>query len=429
MAPLASFDPWWRFGVALLIGALMGLEREFIQQKADTPDFAGIRTFSLIALLGAVAAFVSEQMGLSLAVIAFAGVVLITVISYIGEFVTTGRAGGTTTEIAVLLAYLLGALVMWDYPEIAIALGVIVALLLALKTTLHNLARRMSTADLNVTLEFALVALVVLPILPNRTIDPLDVLNPSQVWLMVVFVSGIGFAGYLLMKFVGTEKGIGLTGLVGGIVSSTATTLSFSTRSKEAPRLSGYFAQAIVLASSVMFPRVVIEVLAVHPPLLGRIVLPLAAMLIAGLLAVGYLMRQHSRLSQDEEEGQEVDLQNPLKLSTAITFGLVFAVVLIGVKLAQQFFGNAGVYVASVLTGLTDVDAITLSVARLSHNGQITPDVAATAILIAAVMNTVAKAGIALSVGAPDLRRPILRAFGLMVLVGAVSIGLMFVIP
>jgi uncharacterized membrane protein (DUF4010 family) len=245
---------------------------------------------------------------------------------------------------------------------------------------------------------------------------------------MVVFVSGIGFVGYVLMKFIGAERGIGLTGLVGGIVSSTATTVSFSTRSKDVPRLSPYFAQAIILASSVMFPRVIIEVLAVNAGLLHRIALPIAAMLLAGGLAGWYLLRQQGQAEEEESERKAVELQNPLKLSTAIAFGLLFAVVLTGVKLAQQFFGDTGVYVASVITGLTDVDAITLSVARLARSGQVSADVAATSILIAAIMNTIAKAGIALAIGAPELRRPILRAFGFIVLVGVVSVGLMQII-
>jgi uncharacterized membrane protein (DUF4010 family) len=422
MTELLNIEPWWRFGVALLIGALVGLEREFAQQKTGEPDFAGIRTFSLIGLLGAVTALLATEFeSLAIALVALGGLILLTVASYLGDVIRTMEEEGITTEVSVMLAYLLGAMVVWDKADVAIALAVVTALLLSLKGSLHEAIRRMNAEDLRVTLQFGLVAAVVLPLLPNRAIDPLGVLNPFQVWKLVVFISGIGFAGYVLMKVLGAEHGITLTGLLGGLVSSTATTLSFSTRSKETPALSSHFAQAIVITSSVMFPRVAIEVLAVYPPLLRYVVVPLAAMLGAGVVIVVLMWRQHKRQESVDDE-KAVELANPLKLTTAIMFGLVFAVVLIVVDIAQAFFGAAGVYVASVITGLTDVDAITLSVSELAGSGQLAPQVAGTAIIVAALTNTIVKAGIAYSVGSPDLRRVIIRVFGVIVIVGVVSV-------
>jgi uncharacterized membrane protein (DUF4010 family) len=418
-----NLEPWWRFAVSLLIGALIGLEREFIQQKEGKPDFVGIRTFSLISLLGAVTADLSPEFGFTPALIAFVGLIMLSVIGYVGDLVIKSHRGGVTTEVAVLLAFFLGAMVIWDRAEIAIALAVVIALLLTLKAPLHELARRMDMQDLRYTIEFALVAAVVLPILPNDTIDPLGVVNPSQIWLLVVFVSGIGFIGYILMKALGAQQGVGLTGLLGGMVSSTATTLSFSTRSKESPPLSLHFAQAILLASTVMFPRVLIEVLVVHPPLLRIVALPLAAMLLAGLAVVALLRRQ---TAGDEPEEDAVELANPLRITTALMFGLVFAVVLVVVRLAQQFLGSTGVYIASIITGLTDVNAITLSAARLAGSGQLDPRVAGSAIIIATVVNTFAKAGIALAVGAPRLRRTMVWTFGVVIAVGLISIATLF---
>jgi uncharacterized membrane protein (DUF4010 family) len=234
-----------------------------------------------------------------------------------------------------------------------------------------------------------------------------------------VFVSGIGFGGYVLMKIFGAEQGINLTGLLGGIASSTATTLSFATRSKEAPPLSTYFAQAILLASLVMFPRVVIEVLAVHPPLVRLIIIPLAVMVAAGLIVFYILWRQPKE--QETQAKEAVRLANPLKLTTAVAFGLVFAVVLIVVRVAQVQFGDAGVYVASVVTGLTDVDAITLSVAELAKFGQLDTNVAAMAVIIGSVMNTLSKGIIAYTVGSKELQKTIVWSFGAMVLVGVIS--------
>jgi uncharacterized membrane protein (DUF4010 family) len=282
----------------------------------------------------------------------------------------------------------------------------------------------MSSEDLWATLEFALIAAVVLPLLPNRTFGPFDVLNPYEIWLLVVFVSGIGFLGYVLMKVLGAERGIGLTGLLGGLASSTATTLSFAGRSKQSPALSRVFGSAIVLASTMMFPRVLVEVLVVYQPLVARLVLPLVAMLLTGWVAFAILWRQE-RSTELEDEGA-VELTNPLNLSTAIKFGLLFAVVLVATKAANQFLGTAGVYAASVITGLTDVDSITLSVADLAANGQIASRAATLAILLAALTNTISKGALALTLGSRELRPTIIRAFGAMVAVGIVSSAALF---
>ncbi len=416
-----NIEPWWRFAVALLNGALIGLEREFMQQRRDNPDFAGIRTFSLVSLLGAVTGFLAAEFGIGPLLVALGGLILLGVSSYIGDFITTGQIGGITTEVSVLLAYVLGVLVMTDWAQVAVALAVIVSLLLALKDPLHGIARRMSTQDLRTTLEFALVAAVVLPILPNETIDPWGVVNPSQIWLLVVFVSGIGFGGYVLMKIVGTERGISITGVLGGIVSSTATTLSLSTQSKLNPALSRQFAQAIVLASTVMIPRVAIILIVVNAALLPIIALPFAAMLLTGIITVLFL-RSGAR---HVDGADDVDVENPLKISTAVVFGLVFAVVLVIVTLAQEYLGNAGVYIAAMLTGLTGVDPITLSVGRLADQGALAATVAASAIVIATVMNTAAKVGIVMMIGSSELRRQIIWSLGAVVLVGAAAVGVL----
>ncbi len=420
MTNFLNVEPWWRFGVALLLGALIGLEREFIQQHNHSADFAGIRTFALIALLGAVSAFLSDQYGILPAIVAFGGLILLMVAGYVGTFFRSRKGPGITTEVAAILTFLLGAMVAWDQAEVGVALAVVTALLLSLKGSLHKVIRRMSVEDLRATLEFALVAAVVLPLLPNRTIDPLGVLNPSQVWLLVVLVSGIGFTGYVLMKLLGAKKGIGLTGLLGGVVSSTATTISFSTRSKETPELSSHYAQGVLIASCVMFPRVAILVLIGHPPLLAAVTAPLTTMLTAGLVMVFVLQRRQARRRSDEDE-KAVDLANPLKLSTAITFGLVFAVVLLAVKLSQSFFGSIGVYIASAIAGLPDVNAITLSVAGLAKSGHITTQVAAGSIILASVANTLAKAAIAAFIGTPEMRRTVLAASGVVLLAGTIS--------
>jgi uncharacterized membrane protein (DUF4010 family) len=422
MVSLSDFEPWWRFGFALLIGALIGLEREFYQQKERSPDFAGIRTFSLIALLGSVSGFLAQDFGMILAALALGGLVLMTTVSYSGALVRKGTETGITTEVAAILTFLFGVLVTGDHAAVAIALAVVTSLLLALKGELHGFIRNMSSEDIRVTLQFALVAAVILPLLPNRTLDPLGLLNPFQIWLMVVFVSGIGFSGYVLMKILGPSQGINLTAILGGLASSTATTISFSSASQGHPQMSKQYARAVILASTVMLPRMLFLVLVVHPPLLLEVIIPLTTMLLAGLSFI--FIAQKGLLKGEAPIHQPSEIKNPLKLSTAIKFALLFAIVLVVLEYAQTLFGATGVYLASFLSGLTDVDAVTLSVTRLADGGQLTSDVAAAAVVIAALMNTVSKGAICFFSGTPDLRRPVIKAFLLMVLAGLVSGGL-----
>ena len=424
MFSISDFEPWWRFGFALVIGALIGLEREFYQQKEDAPDFAGIRTFSLIALLGSVSSFLANDFGIILAALALGGLILMTTVSYSGALVRSRTETGITTEVAAILTFLFGVLVMGDHAFVAIALAVITSLLLTFKGKLHGFIRNMSLDDIHVTLQFALVAAVILPLLPNRTIDPWGLLNPFQIWLMVVFVSGIGFSGYVLMKVLGPSQGVNLMGILGGLASSTATTISFSSTSREYPQMAHHYARAVVLASTVMFPRVLFLILVIHPPLALKVIIPFTLMLITGVIYIFVI--QKSKLIETDTIHPEYKITNPLKLSTAIKFGLLFAFVLIVVEYSQTFLGSSGVYLASFITGLTDVDAITLSVTRLAQSAQLSSDVAGIAVIIAALMNTVSKGAISYFSGTQELRNPVIKAFILMILVGVISSWVIF---
>lgn len=424
MINLSDFEPWWRFGFALLIGALIGLEREFFQQKEDAPDFAGIRTFSLIALLGSVSTFLAQDLGVILAALALAGLILMTAVSYSQTLRRSQSETGITTEIAAILTFLFGVLVMGDHALVAIALAVVTSLLLALKGRLHGIIRNMSSEDIHVTFQFALVAAVILPLLPNRAIDSLGLLNLFQIWLMVVFVSGIGFSGYVLMKILGPSQGINLMGILGGLASSTATTISFSSASREYPHMAPHYARAVVLASSVMFPRALFLVLIIHPPLALKVLIPITVMLLTGLI---YIFAVHKGNQKDKPDiHQSFRVTNPLKLSTAVKFGILFALVFIVVEYSQSLIGASGVYLVSFLAGLTDVDAITLSLSRLSGNHQLSTDVAGMAVIIATLMNTISKGAITYFSGSPQLRRPVITAFFLIVLAGIFSGGLVF---
>ena len=418
---LDLLEPLWRFGAALLIGALVGLEREYVWQRSGDPEFAGIRTFSLMAVLGAMAAFFAERHGIFLFVVPYLGLVLLVWASHLGNIYHEAEEG-ITTEVVALIVPLLGAMVIWGFAELAAGLAVIVALVLALKPTLHGLARRMSAVDLRATLEFALISAVVLPLLPNQDLGPYGVLNPRDIWLLVVLVSGISFLGYILIKVLGAERGIGITGVLGGLVSSTAVTLSFSGRSRNAPELSSIFAMAIVLASGVMFPRVLIEVAVVNAALLSQVALPIGAMLAAGVVAAIWLWRRRRRADAQVQKG--VELANPLRITTAMTFGLAFAIALMAIKAANEIFGDVGVYVASALAGLADVDAITLSASDLAAKGQVEPRVAAISIVLASLVNTTVKAVTASVLGTRELRRLVVVAYGAILVTGLVVGGI-----
>ena len=419
MISFSDFEPWWRFGFALLIGALIGLEREFYQQKKDSPDFAGIRTFSLIALLGSVSTFLTDEFGMTFAILSLGGLILMVTVSYYGAITRSKSERGITTEVAAILTFLFGVLVMGDHTLVAIALAVITSLLLVLKGQLHQIIRDMDVEDIHATLQFAIVAAVILPLLPNRTIDPFGLINPFQTWLLVVLVSGIGFSGYVLMKILGPSRGINLMGIFGGLASSTATTISFSSASRQYPQMAQHYGRAVVLASTVMFPRILILILAIHPPLVLEVLIPLLLMLITGIVIIfGFKKNEQS---QDDTIHPEFEITNPLKLMTAIKFGLLFALVLIVVEFAQSLLGSTGVYLASFLTGLTDVDAITLSVTRLTDNAEIPMNVAGAAVLIAALTNTFSKGAIAFSSGSQEFKDFVVKAFAWMIAVGIVS--------
>ncbi len=417
MHRLIQLEPWWRFVVALLIGMLIGLEREFVQQQDQKRKFAGIRTYGLISLLGAMAAYLGDSHGIEIITVLMIGMIALVTVTYAASVFIRQREIGITTEVSVLLAFLLGALVVWDQAELAAGLAVIVALVLAFKSPLHRVVSHMTSEDLYATLQFALVSLVILPLLPNRTVDPFGVLNPFQIWMLVVFISGIGFAGYILMKMLGPDHGIGLTGLLGGIVSSTAVTLNFAARSKDNPELTRPLAEGITLASIMMLPRIVVVTAVVNSSLVRGLLIPLAVMVLTGVIVVFALRRTHPT---DQPDLNELNINNPLRLTTALAFGLLFAVMLVIVRVAAVF-GDTGVYIASGLSGLTGLDAIALSTANLARDGSIALSVAVGSIVLAAITNTLIKIVIASITGTPALSRLLLYTLGTMAAAGALS--------
>jgi uncharacterized membrane protein (DUF4010 family) len=408
-----------RFAVAIALGALIGLERE---RTKGQEGGAGVRTFALIALTGAVAGYLDQNLGLawvSLSIF-FAVAALIT-----GMYVITASRGdvGITTEISALLAFLLGLLCAHGQLQLAAWVAVAMALLLALKGWLHGLASRIESADVEATLKFAIVTLIVLPLVPDHNYGPapLDVVNPYKIWLMVVLISGLNFASYLLIKIVGAEHGIGIAGLLGGLVSSTAVTLGFSQRSRQPGEDASTLALGILLAWTVMYFRVAIMVWFISAPLGARLTLAMGVLGAVSLGACYWLWRRRERVERGTVEAGS----NPFELDEAIKFGLLFGVVVLVAKAAQVYLGEAGLYLAAGIAGLTDVDAITLAMADLAKSDAANIDIAARAIVIAVMANTLVKSGMAAGLSSPELRRLTLPISGLLLASGiAVTLAL-----
>ena len=337
---------------------------------------------------------------------AFVAVSALVVVSYA---MTAARGElGITTEITALLAFIVGALCGWDKVAVASVATVVCLLLLTLKDYLHRLARRVELADVEATLKFAVISVIILPLLPMRRLARRLWMSSirTSIWLMVVLIAGLNFMGYVLVKVLGNEHGLVVTGILGGLVSSTAVTLSFAQRSRQEPAMSSAFVLAIVVSWTIMFLRVVVLVGMVNRSLAGVLALALGLMATTGLLVSLVLWRR----TRSHEKGVVTAGANPFELGEAIKFGLLFGVVMVVAKAAEAYLGETGLYLAGAVAGLTDVDAISLSMANLATANPESLKVAARTIVIAVLSNTLVKTGMAVFLGAPALRRTILLA-------------------
>ncbi len=414
-------DLFTRFGAAIAIGFLIGLQREYAHGGQGREIIAGERTYALLGLTGALAALIADQLDSDLA---FLGIILllgsIISVAYFQE--ARGGRVGITSEVASVITIGIGVLCYQGHLILGIALGITTMVILSIKLETDQLARALTRDDVIAALQMAVISAIILPVLPNESFlpPPFDVLNPFKIWLMVVFISGINFLGYVAIKIVGPEQGIGITGLLGGMVSSTAVTLSFSERSNREPDLSKPFVLAITVAWTVMFARVLMEVGVVNASLLREVWLPIT---LAGLIGLSYCV--YLFFIQRTGEKGDVQFSNPFDLMSAIKFGLLYALVLLISRTAQMYLGDTGLYLSSILSGGADVDAITLTMAELSRSGVMEMDKAALAIVLATMSNTLVKGGIALLAGSVTLRKSLVPVI-LMILIGGLGSALLF---
>ena len=415
-----DFDTVRDFATALLIGTLLGIERERHKQSDGDISVGGLRTFILFAMLGAIGGWLAKLLDFPWILVA---VLLATLVAVVASYVVAARvqpdALGLTTELAALAICLLGAMVMLGHREIAVALAIAIAAALAYKQPLHGMVSRLGAEDVYAGVRLLAATFIVLPLLPDRAVDPWGALNPQKLWLLVLLISGLSLVGYVAVRLLGPNRGIPLTGLTGGLVSSTAVTLSFARQSREKghARSAPAFACGILIAWGVMFLRVLATVLIVNRALLPRLVVPFLAM---AAVTAGLAWVMYRRAADDGSAGSGVPLSNPFSLTSAAKFAALFALVLLLVAFVQQNFPPEGVYVVAALAGTTDVDAITLSMSEYARRGDVA--VAVTAIVIAALTNTVVKALMVVGLGAPGLRRPILIGAAGIVLAGLAAV-------
>ncbi|MBM3872396.1 MAG: MgtC/SapB family protein [Verrucomicrobia bacterium] len=394
------------------LGALIGLIRQWSDlsdDPASRDDFGGVRTYTLWAMVGCIAAHASAALSPLLLPVALAALALQQVVAR-----QAGQPAGNTRFAAFVVTVLVGALVAWNERQAAVLVAGLAMVILASKKPLHDWTRRFTEQDIRATLQFVAITGVVLPLVPDRTFGPWGGFNPYATWMMVILISGLGFVGYVAMRILGARAGLLVTSLLGGLASSTATTLAFSRRSREAPEWSAHFAFAVVAACTVMVPRVALAIAVVSPALALRLAPTLAALIIPALLYGVIWWRRRAGTPAPSE----LPLHNPLGLGTSIKFALLYAVIAFLIKAVIALEWNAGLLPLSFASGLTDMDAISLSLANSREAGSVALETAALAVTLAAVANTLMKAALALTLGSPGMRRPVVTVLGLTAAVG-----------
>jgi len=413
-----DFIAFRNFAIAILIGVLVGIERE---KRRDTEQtIGGLRTFILVAMLGAIGGWLSSLHDTLVPLFIVLGLTTATVIA--GFLMDAGsREGqlGLTTELAAMAVTLLGGFATLGHPELAVGLGIITAAVLAYKKPLHGVIDKLGWDDIFAGLRLLIASFIVLPLLPDRALDPWEALNPRQLWLFVVLISALSMIGYIATRWLGPGRGALITGLTGGMVSSTATTLAFSRQSRDLGKTAS--AQPLVsgtlLAWSVMFVRIMVVSFAITPALVWHLAPAIVGMSIATLALVGFL-HFRDRSNARSKSATNLTISTPFSLTQAVKFGLLYAVILLVVKIVSEFHEGQGLYLVAAIAGSTDVDAITLSMSEYARGGS--QIVASTAIVIAAITNTIVKGGIAAAIGSAAYRNKLLIAMAIISLVGVV---------
>ena len=403
-----------KFAIALVIGLLIGTERELSPSAK-----AGVRTFALVTLFGTLAGLLAEsaQSGWIVAVGAMlVGIMMIA--AYQRD--SLPDESGSTTVVAIIVSYCLGAMVWYGYGQIAAMLAIVTTILLYFKTELHGVTHGLTRKDLVSIFQFAVLSVIILPILPDTNYGPFETLNPHQTWLMVVLVSGVSLAGYLALRIVGERYGAPLLGVLGGLVSSTATTVVYSRNGRAHPEITKIAVIVILLANLVVLVRLMLVTAVVAIDVLPQLAPVLGTGLLLGLVGTFSVWRRWSTTTGTPLP----EISNPTELRTALSFGALYAIVLLLAAWLSDIAGSSGLYVVALFSGLTDVDAITLSSLRLHELGSLSKHEAVTAIGIALLSNIAFKLGMVFTLGGSALGWPVLR--GMLLVVAGIGGALIF---
>jgi uncharacterized membrane protein (DUF4010 family) len=407
-----NYEDLITLGIAFGLGLLVGLQRE----RTDN-HMAGVRTFTLISILGVVSGFLSREFDnpFILPVMGLAITALLVTANIIKLNKFKEPDVGQTTEVAALLMFAIGAYLVLGSQIIAVVVGGTLAVLLYVKEHLHNFIDSLKDKDLAAIMTFAGISLVILPILPNKTIGPLDVLNPRNIWLMVTLIVGISVIGYFIYKFVGKKVGIISNGVLGGMISSTATTVSYARKTANTKNIDKLAAFVITAASAIALARVMIEVGVVVPEKLPEVLPPIIVeFVIMALICVALFYF----INKDQGDEEMPEPKNPAQFKSALIFGLLYGFILLAVAFTKEEFGNNALYLVSIISGLTDVDAITLSLSQLMKGDGLDPSQGWRLILLASLSNLAFKGVMAAVLGTKTLAKWISITFGISIITG-----------
>lgn len=382
-------------GTALAVGLLIGVERGWkLREAKEGERIAGLRTYGLIGLLGGTAGLLFQYMGALVFGLVFMGFTIAVTVSYVLRRLKSDDAS-ITSLVTMLLTFILGSLVALEHINLGASSAVVIVLLLRFKGVLHSWLRKLGRQELHAAIQLLLISVVMLPVLPNQGYGPWLVFNPFEAWWMVVLIASISFVGYFSMKISGTEKGVILTALAGGLASSTALTLHFSRLYKKQPAMDSMLAAGILMACATMFPRILLVAGLINPALLPVLLTPMAVMSLLTFFFAALIWREKET---NKATPNLSTLINPLELKSALFFGALLVLVLLLGKAAVHYYGETGVYLLALLSGIADVDPINLTLSKMSRT-DLPVNVAVLGIVIAASTNTLIKAGLAVAVG------------------------------
>jgi len=413
-----NYDDITTLGIAFGLGLLVGLQRQ-----RDNDKMAGVRTFTIISILGVLAGFlnVAYENPYILPVLGLSLAIMLVVANLMKNKESKDSGVGQTTEVAALLMFAIGAYLVLGSQIIGVIMGAALAILLYVKEHLHDFIEGLTHKDLSAIFTLVAISMIVLPILPNETYGPYDVINPRNIWWMVTLIVGISVVGYFVYKYVGKKKGVISNGILGGVISSTATTVSYARKTAETKSIAKLSAFIIMVASLVSLIRILIEVGIVIPEKLAIIAVPIAAEIFIMTIISIFLFYL---IKREDSESEMPEPKNPAQFKSAIIFGLLYGFILLAVAFSKQQFGEDALYIVSIISGLTDVDAITLSLSNLMKNDSLEVIFGWKLILLAALSNLVFKGVMAMVLGTKQLTKWISIAFGISLVFGLLIIWL-----